>query len=138
MVALPVDATVFPMSQRSVLIAAAMLAVVAGVWLLPRTFSSGAAMPPASIELRSERTPTASPTASSEPPTVDERDDRDDDGDNRAERDRRERRSNRESVPQAAPVTGGGGDDGADDDDGGDDDDDDDDGGDDDLGDDGD
>jgi hypothetical protein len=108
-----------------ILVAVAALAVIAGVWLLPRVFTSGATEPPPAIELRADRTPAASPGASAEPQTVDDGAAAEDDADDRAQSRREEPRSNRESVPQP--------DDGDDDDDRGVDDDDD---GDDDVGDD--
>lgn len=109
---------------RPLLIAALVLAVAAGIWVLPRTLSFGAATPPPAIELRSDPAPTAAPRATTQPRGVDGDDDDDDDDDDRddaREPDRAEPRTNRESAPDA------GGTDDDDDDDGDDDIDDDDD-----------
>lgn len=113
---------------RPLLIAALVLAVAAGIWVLPRTLSFGAATPPPAIELRSDPAPTAAPRATTQPRSVDgdDDDDDDDDGDDAREPDRAEPRTNRESAPDAGGTDDDDGDDG-DDDDGDDDIDDDDD-----------
>ena len=84
---------------RRFLIVSAALGVVASAWLLPRAVSSGASAPPASIELRSEPTPIASPEAAARIRAVDDRRDDADDGDGARERNRAERRTSRDSVP---------------------------------------
>jgi hypothetical protein len=124
--------------RRSVIVAVA-LAVVGGVWSLPRAVSSDASTPPASIELHSEPTPTASPEADTQARPVDDHRDEADDGHGTRTRKRAERRTSRESVPDTTSARQAGdddddgnggdgdGDDGGDDDDGDDDLDDDDD-----------
>jgi hypothetical protein len=118
---------------RRFLIVSAALGVVASAWLLPRAVGSGASPPPASIELRSEPTPIASPEAAARIRAVDDRRDDADDGDGARERNRAERRTSRDSVPDVGSTRpadddgddrdGDDGDDGDGDDDLGDDDD---------------
>ena len=78
----------------------ATLAMVAGLWLLPRAVISGVSAPPPSIELHPRSTAPASPEATAPSRTVDDRRDDADDGEARRGN-RAQRRSSRESVPDS-------------------------------------
>lgn len=107
---------------RQLAVVIVLLALVAGLWFLPRTLSFGVSTPPAAIELRPAPTPAGSSRAPAPPWAVDESGDDEDDGGDAPDSNRAERRTNRES----APDTGTTGSDDEDDDDNDDEEDDDD------------